>query len=143
MATFKISVSGEDVADEIRRRIHDGIKEGAEEINTGIERTAQARIRNENAVWTEELLRSFTDARVKIGNRTVAEVTNVSDHASPQEHGVSGTRVLRDTPHRYRSKRPPLSALLPWVIDNLYLSGFWPDDLGEKPDVDSSTAADE
>ena len=133
MATFRVDVDGKKVGRQIKRRIEDGVDGATDEIARGVERVAKGKIRREDAVWRHHLLEGFEDATLEFGDRTVVSVTNVSDHAPAQEHGVSGTQVFRNTPYRYKNKKPPLDALIPWILDNLY-GAFWPDDLGDAPD---------
>ncbi|UBF22600.1 hypothetical protein HRTV-25_gp19 [Halorubrum tailed virus 25] len=133
MATFRVDVDGKKVARRIRDRIEDGVDSAADEINDEMRQVAKGKIRDENAVFTRELLHGFTDAKVTFGKSTVASLRNLSDHAPYQERGVSGIYKKRDTPYSYKNKKPPLDALIPWVIQNLHGS-FWPDDLGDPPD---------
>lgn len=133
MATFRVDVDGKKVASRIRDRIEDGVDSAADEINDEMRQVAKGKIRDENAVFTRELLHGFTDSKVTFGKSTVASLRNLSDHAPYQERGVSGIYKNRKTPYSYKNKKPPLDALIPWVIQNLHGS-FWPDDLGDPPD---------
>jgi hypothetical protein len=123
---FKIDVDDKQLAKKIRRQIKRGIRSSVGDLNRGMERTATSKIRSEDAIWRHHLIEGFENARLEFGDRTVASVMNVSDHAAAQEQGVSGTARKRNTPYSYKNKRPPLDELIPWVRDNLTGTGFIP-----------------
>ena len=129
MATIRVDVDGKEVADEIGKRIRRGIKKGASEVAEGVESRAKEKIRAEGAVFTRELLESFNTATVNLSGRSFARVRNYADHAPFQEEGVSGIVVKRNTPYSYKETKPPLDELIPWGLENLAGTGFWPDDL--------------
>ncbi|OYR54905.1 hypothetical protein [Halorubrum halodurans] len=132
MVTFRVDVDGKKVGRQIKRRIEDGVDSAADDINDEMRQVAKGKIRSENAIFTRELISEFTDAKVTFGDSTVASLRNLAQHAPYQEEGVSGTQVQRDTPYKYKDKKPPLDSLIPWVIENLQGS-YWPDDLGDPP----------
>ena len=130
---FGVDVDGKKVGRKIRRRIEAGIDSAASEINDGMRREAKEKIRNENAIFRGELLEGFANAKVTFGDSTVASLRNLADHAPYQDRGVSGVYKNRNTPYKYKNKKPPLASLIPWVEQNLNGS-YWPeDDLGPPP----------
>ena len=132
MATFRVDVDGKNVGRRIRDRIEDGVDAAADEINDEMRKVARSKIQSEGAVFTRDLISSFSSSKVNFGRSTVASLRNLSEHAPYQERGVSGTQVQRNTPHKYTTKKPPLDELIPWVIQNLHGS-FWPQELGDPP----------
>lgn len=110
------------VGEEIEQAIAKGIREGLKEIADEGRDRAQANIRANNLRHTGELITSFETE--SDGNS--ARIRNVSEHAAPQELGVSGTQRTRDTPLSYDDEKPPLEALIPWVQEHLTGMGFDP-----------------
>ena len=124
---FNISVDGKNVADQIESQIEDGVEKAAGDISRGVEDRAKSHIRREGAIWRYQLIEGFEDAKLEFGDRTSVSVRNISDHASYQERGVSGTTIKRDTPHSYTDTKPPVTELIPWVRAHLVGTGFDPD----------------
>ena len=125
---FRVDVSGKSVVRDIRDALRDGMESGGEDVARGIEKVASRKIRDEGAVWRHELLEGFTKSVVQFGGDTHVRVGNVSDHAKYQERGVSGQVIKRNTPHAYEDEGPPIEALIPWVRDHLWGTGFDPFD---------------
>ena len=141
---FRTDVDDKGIPKRIKRQIERGIDKSADEIQDELRKHAKAKVVRENAVWRGELLNGFVGAKVTFGDSTIAGLSNTAYHAAAQEHGVSGTQRKRDTPYSYTDKKPPLSALIPWVRDNLAGTGFWPDDLpGDGPGDDPGYIPDD
>jgi hypothetical protein len=139
MATFRITIDGKKVGRQIQSQIEDGVDSAADEINDEMRKIATRKVRTEKAVFSRELLTGFQNSKHTFGDSTVASLRNISQHAPYQERGVSGTQVSRNTPYKYKDKKPPLAALIPWVVENLQGS-FWPDEtLGANPNGDGGS----
>ena len=124
---INIDVDNKDIARQIDRRIRKGIDNSTDEIARGIERQAKGVIRREGAVFRHHLLEGFEDATLTFGGDAKVRVRNVSKHGPAHEYGVSGTQFNRDTPLSYSDKKPPVTALIPWVRAHLVGTGFDPD----------------
>lgn len=142
---FKVNVDGKKVGRRIKGRIEDGVDKAADDIARGIERRAKTEIRREGAVWRHHLIEGLEDTTVTFGSRTAISVRNVSGHAEAQEYGVSGTQVKRDTHLSYTDKKPPITALIPWVRSHLMMSGAGPrsDDFNGGDGGSGGTTVDE
>lgn len=107
-ARFRFTVYNEDVVDDVKDAIEDGIKSSAEIIALDAQQAAEARIREEGAVWKGELLESFKWRAEKRQGKLRILVQNDADHARPLEVGAT-----------YVEKGPPVESLIPWVISKL------------------------
>lgn len=123
---FSIDIDNKKVAEQIERRIEEGIENAQDEIARGIKREAKDHIRRKQAIFRHELIEGFVDADLNFGGHYKISVRNVSDHAPAQEYGVSGVEEKRDTPLSFSTKMPPVTALIPWVRAHLTGTGFDP-----------------
>lgn len=81
---------------------------------------AKEQIRDEEAIWTGELVESFVAHQKDVQFRYV--IRNTSDHAGPVDQGVRGTRGgPQDTEYEYTNKLPPFGPLLLWVRGHWYI----------------------
>lgn len=101
---IRLHVLNKDVANDIEDAIDRGIKVAVGDISQRDIEVAQARIRHEEAIFSGELMESFTWFVRRRGKRTTLYVENTSDHAEPIEIGA-----------QYTNRGPPVEALIPWV----------------------------
>lgn len=115
-----ISVRNKDVSDDIEEAIRSGIKNSigtgsASGIGDDMEMVARLKIREEGAVWTEQLLNSFRYTATRRGDDYVLVFQNTAEHAAPVNDGAD-----------YGDEGPPLANLIPWV--RAHLVQFWDSD---------------
>ena len=109
------------IGEEIKRKINRGIVSSIPDLHDEMEDAAQNKITKKRAVFSGELQESFVGSFSPASTGWDVRLRNVADHASYVDQGVRGTRSGTG-PHAYTSKRPPLTALLPWVEAKL---GSW------------------
>ncbi|QCC48088.1 HK97 gp10 family phage protein [Halobellus limi] len=110
----RVSFNNERVMRKVKKKINRGIRDSAAEIADEIVDTAQNRIRAKQAVYTSQLLNSFSYT-IKTGSKkTTIRVVNTAPQAPYQERGVRGVeRGVGE--YQYTSRKPPIDELLPWV----------------------------
>jgi hypothetical protein len=116
---FRINVDGKEVIDDVREAIEDGARNGAAEARQQMEDVAKQKIRSNAAIFTGELISSFTKGSgTSPDGELIVWLENDSDHAAPVEYGAE-----------YDEEGPPLRALLPWVYAHLegdpVQNAFW------------------
>lgn len=110
MASFKIkSKANLRSLDKLQRNIERGINDATPKIEKQAIQTAQRRIRLHDAIWKPELIESFDSETVRDSKGWHTEIWNYAEHAPYVERGA-----------RYTVRKPPLSALLPWVESKLH-----------------------
>jgi hypothetical protein len=105
---------------QLERNIQKGIEAAGEDIEDYLERAARHHVRMADAMWTKELLHSFHSETVSSGKVQRTTVWNSSEHAPYVEYGA-----------RYTVRKPPISALLPWVETKLGGYELVPDKNGD------------
>lgn len=109
----QVEVRNKDIVDDIRDAIENGIRRGSGQassngISDEMEDAAQAKIREEGAIWKRELVNAFKSKHQKAGGNMTITLQNVSDHAGPLEYGVE--------PGEYGEQGPPILPLIAWLM---------------------------
>jgi hypothetical protein len=106
---FDIDVHDADIADQIERRIEDGIEEAVsprrpDSLGQKMKAAARNHIRAHGRIWTTELINSF-DIKTETSNGSaVLILQNDAGHAAAIDVGAE-----------YGDEGPPLHKLIPWV----------------------------
>lgn len=100
-----VSVDDGDLVDELESAIKDGIKEGLQSTGEEMESVSSNRIKSVGAIFSGDLLSSFSTELSKTERGFQVKLINDSDHAAPIEYGATYTK----------DKGPPINALIPWV----------------------------
>lgn len=108
MGRINVDVDLNGVTSDIEDAIEDGIRNSDSELYEEGTDVAKSKLRQEGAVWSGELISSFTFDTDATGKVRLVEIKNTSDHAAPIEEGAE-----------YEDRGPPIDNLIPWVQDNL------------------------
>jgi hypothetical protein len=117
--TIGIDLQNDDIAEEIRDNIVDGIEAATDKhakedgLGEQVKEAAATNIRQARAVWTGELLAGFEIDHDSAAGVWRVTVENTAEHAAPIEYGAE-----------YGEEGPPVAALIPWV--EAHRTGFDP-----------------
>lgn len=113
--TWRTNVEWGNLFDRLERDIESGIREGADDLASGMKATARTRIREDDALFSGRLLAAFHHNIAHLNGDTILVVRNEAPYAHYVEYGVRGTKGGRGTGGQYTARKPPLDALIPWV----------------------------
>lgn len=111
---IRIGISTDDVdrmADELEEDIVESLEDSAKEIRKEGREAARDHIRRHDKLWTRELLNSWVPYQTKSAGGSAGVILmgfqNYADHAAAIDQGAV-----------YTNKKPPVDALMPYVIEN-------------------------